>query len=331
MQPTAPALSELSVVILSYGPRLHLLSQVVERVLGEGVGHVVIVFNGNFADGIWTADSRITLVPLAENLGSAAGYAVGMERARQGERRLMLLLDDDNLPDAGCIARLLATHELLGGGDALCLQAYRPQLEWHRLLLSTGIEALARPNTFAWFHVANERYLLGKQLGGKTAAAGMRFPLARTRVACYGGLLLPSAALDRVAPPYARYFCYYDDIEFTSRISAAGIPIYLCAYAAISDIESSWHIDAERHHPAFSARTPEGRIYLDLRNGTHFNHGRVNHRGVYLFNALLFFLGALVLAMFRSSGFRLSLSRLHLICRAVRAGLTNRLGPNDPA
>lgn len=133
------------------------------------------------------------------------------------------------------------------------------------------------------------------------------------------------------APPDARYFCYYDDIEFTSRISAAGIPIYLCAYAAISDIESSWHIDAERHHPAFSARTPERRIYLDIRNGTHFNHDRVTHRGVYLLNALLFFLGALVLALFRSPAIRLSLSRLRLICRAVHAGLTNRLGPNDPA
>lgn len=329
---TAIAPPELCAVIVSYGARHHLLSEVTDRVLCDNVEHIVIVFNGNFAEGNWSDHPRITLVPLAENLGSAAGFGIGMERARALGAGLILLLDDDNLPQIGSIAKLLATHELLGGGEDVCLQAYRPQLEWHTLLLHTGVETIALPNTFAWFHLANERHLLRKQLGGHSVqnrSVPVRFPVAKSRVACYGGLLFPAALLNVIAVPDARYFCYYDDIEFTDRISAAGISIYLCSHAIVKDIETSWHVDTDSYHPAFSPLTPDRRIYLDIRNATHFNHHRVDNRAMYLVNAVLFCVGLLGLALFRSPGLRLSMSRLQLIFRAVRAGLRNQLGPYE--
>jgi len=324
--------AELCVVIVSYRASHHLLDELIGRVLSEGVGQIVIVFNGNFVEGSWSARPRITPVPLAENLGSAAGFGIGLERARQLGSRLILLLDDDNLPHPGCIASLLIAHRLLGGGDDVCLQAYRPQLEWHRLLLTAGVETIALPNTYAWFHLANERHLLRKQLGGQPRQdrnEPFRFPIAKTRVACYGGLLLPAAILDVVALPDPRYFCYYDDIEFTDRISGAGIGIYLCSQAIVADVENSWHVSADTCHPAFSALTPDQRIYLDIRNATHFTRGRVDHLGTYLLNAVLFWIGVLILALFRSSGIRLSLSRIRLIFRAVRAGMRNQLGPYE--
>lgn len=329
---TAIGLPELYAVIVSYGERHHLLSEVTDRVLSEDVGHIVIVFNGNFAPGNWSDHPRITLVPLAENLGSAAGFGIGMERARILGAKLILLLDDDNLPQIGSIARLLATHQLLGGGKDVCLQAYRPQLEWHTLLLRTGVETIALPNTFAWFHLANERHLLRKQLGGQPAqnrSAPFRFPVAKSRVACYGGLLFSATLLNVIAVPDVRYFCYYDDIEFTNRISGAGINIYLCSHTIVKDIETSWHVGTDAYHPAFSPLTPDRRIYLDIRNATYFNHHRVDNRVMYLVNAVLFCVGLLCLALFRSPGIRLSMSRLRLIFRAVRAGLRNRLGPYE--
>lgn len=329
---TALGLPDLCAVIVSYGARHHLLSEVTDRVLCEDVGHIVIVFNGNFAQGNWSDHPRITLVPLAENLGSAAGFGIGMERARTLGAKLILLLDDDNLPQIGSIASLLSTRELLGGSEEVCLQAYRPQLEWHTVLLHTGVETIALPNTFAWFHLANERHLLRKQLGGQPVhnrSAPVRFPVAMSRVACYGGLLFPAALLNVIAVPDARYFCYYDDIEFTDRISAAGISIYLCSSAIVKDIEISWHVGSDSYHPAFSPLTPDRRIYLDVRNATYFNHRRVDNRAMYLVNAALFCAGLLSLALFRSPGIRLSMSRLRLIFRAVRAGLSNQLGPYE--
>ncbi len=319
-------------MIVTYGDRYHLLREVVAAVLRDGAGHVVIVFNGNFDAVQAPAKDRVSVVSLEKNLGSAAGFGIGMEYARRLGTRLILLLDDDNLPKPGCIAGLLATHSLLGGGNAVCLQAYRPQLTWHQLLLDTGVQTIALPNTFAWFHLANERHLLRRQLGGRRKAnetGPFRFPVVKTSVACYGGLLLPAAVLDMVAPPDQSYFCYYDDIDFTDRISRSGIGIYLCGHTVVQDIEPSWHVAADAHHPAFSPLTSERRIYLDIRNAVHFGASRIDNRIIYIMNAMAFMLGMLFLSLIRSPGPRMSLSRLRLAFKAVNSGLRHRLGPGE--
>jgi GT2 family glycosyltransferase len=314
-------LDQLSIVMLTYGNRHALLTQVVERVLASRPNSVIVVYNGNYDPELAPRRSEVTAVVLNENHGSAAGYAAGMERAMSLGAGWILLLDDDNLPEAGALEALGQSLALLGDDPRICLQTYRPGIEWHRLRLFEGTQTLARPNTYGWFHVANlgPIFRRGSAAERRPAANGRpEFPIARIPVACYGGLLLHRDLLAEVGMPNADYFCYYDDIEFTDRLTRSGASIYLCYHARITDIEISWHAATGRSHPAFSATTQDFRIYYDIRNALHFNRGRATNRFAYGLNGLLFWAGLVYLALFRSDGPAISWQRLKLAVRAAR-------------
>ena len=314
--------SLITVVIVTYGNRHEYLAQVIASVARAAIRRIVVVYNGNFEELKAPSHPLVDSVVLEANIGSAGGYEAGLRRALDTGAEFIFLLDDDNLPADNCIARLLATYRLLNAREDVCLQAFRPNLEWHRLLVKTGTHTLARTNTFGWFHLANERYLLRRQVGGSPCSASDRppFPIIRTHVACYGGLFLHRKVVEKIGFPDARYFCYYDDIEFTERITLAGVNIYLCHHILVEDIETSWHLETARCHPAFSGATADARIYLDVRNAIFFNRRRITNKFVYAINAGLFWLGILYLAAFRSENVKLSISRLGLVARAVRDG-----------
>lgn len=319
--PERSFVDQLSIVLLTYGNRHALVAQVVERVLASRPNSVVIVYNGNFDSALAPTHSAVTTVALDENRGSAAGYAAGMERAMSLGAAWILLLDDDNLHEADALEALGRSMAMLSNDPSICLQAYRPGIEWHRTRLFEGRQILARPNTYGWFHVANLGPILRRGTAAeRRPAANSRpdFPLARIPVACYGGLLLHRDLVAKVGMPNADYFCYYDDIEFTDRLTRSGASIYLCYHASISDIEINWHAATGRSHPAFSATTEDFRIYYDIRNALRFNRGRATSQLTYGLNGLLFWAGLVYLALFRSDGPTISWQRLKLAVQAAR-------------
>ncbi|HMX68436.1 MAG TPA: glycosyltransferase [Accumulibacter sp.] len=320
---SSAARGTLCAIIVTYDQRHEYLARVLGRLVECHVDQIVVVYNGNQpADGL--PDVVNISIINAQNLGSAGGFRAGIEAALRLDVDYLLLLDDDNLPATDCIERLCTTHALLGGGPSLALQAFRPAQPWQCAVLHYGVAPIGRRNTYGWFNLANERYLLGRQLGlraTKGSPLDAPFKLARIELAAYGGLFLRRDGLLALGElPDPRYFCYYDDFEFSSRLVRRGLSIRLCADAVIEDMEASWHVPAERVHPVFSPGVSDQRVYLDLRNAFIFYRTRQTSRALYALNGLGFWLGLAYLALFRSADVRTTQRRLALILRAVRSG-----------
>lgn len=328
---TSSPRQSLCAVVVTYGDRRHLLELVLERLGSSGVDTVVAVFNGNLGSGVPAQVSRFVVVANEANLGSAGGFRSGIEAALRLDAKYFLLLDDDNLPAHDCIDRLFAAHAKLGGGPLLALQAFRPSQPWQRVVVREGVVPIGQPNTYGWFNFVNERRLLRRQLGPRDLACELNTmpanPLVRIGVAAYGGLFLRREALLLSEMPDQRYFCYYDDLDFTDRLVRRGVSIHLCADAVIHDLDTSWHARDERAHPAFSPKTSDLQIFLDLRNAFIFYRSRMTNRALYLLNGIGFWLGIVYLALFRSTDFRTTWRRLALIRRAVWYGSRGKFGP----
>lgn len=322
---------DVCAVIVTYGDRNELLRQTVQAVLRSAVAHVVVVYNGNWLPGNAIDDPRIENLRLDANLGSAGGFRAGIEAAMRLDADYYLLLDDDNLPAPACLGHLIAAHASLGGGQLLALQAFRPSQPWQRVVVHEGVLTIGRPNTYGYFNFFNERHLLHRQLApGAPQQAATTKPnhsLIRINVAAYGGLFITREALLLGELPDPRYFCYYDDLDFTDRLTRRRVAIYLCADAVIEDLETSWHAGEERAHPVFSAKTADLKIYLDLRNAFIFYRSRMTNRFLYLLNGVGFWLGLAYLVLFRSTDTRTTLRRLSLIRRAVRHGTRGEFAP----
>lgn len=327
----SPVATDVCAIVVTYGDRYELLHQTVLALLSSAIAHVVVVYNGNWLPKNVIDDPRIENIQMDTNLGSAGGFRAGIETALQLDADYFLLLDDDNLPAPDCLDQLFAAHTRLGGGSLLALQAFRPSQPWQQILVREGVLTIARPNTYGYFNWINERYLLQRQLGAGHSAHDP--PQLRVEelipidVAAYGGLFMHREALLLGERPDPRYFCYYDDIDFTDRLTHRGVSIHLCTNAVIDDLETSWHASEEIAHAVFSTRTADLRIYLDLRNAFIFNRSRITNRLLYRLNGVGFWLGIVYLALFRSTDIRTTLRRLSLIRRAVRHGTRGEFTP----
>lgn len=106
-------------IIVTYGNRAELCLRVIEAAFGNGVDQALVIDNGspeeNAAKLRFAAanDARIVLLRQDENLGSAGGIARGLERAIDLRPEYIWFLDDDNLPNADCLARLLCTQSAM--------------------------------------------------------------------------------------------------------------------------------------------------------------------------------------------------------------------------
>lgn len=320
----ATAHANSCIILVTYGNRHHFLAKAVAAILRQSTARIVVIYNGNWDSASATIDPRVENICLEQNLGSAGGFRAGIEAALKLDTNYFLLLDDDNLPEAGCLEKLFSTHAQLGGSPLLALQAFRPAQPWQRLVVRKGMMTLGRPNTYGWFNLFNERHLLWGQLGSRAPTTESE-PNAgnapvQINVAAYGGLFIHRGALELGELPDPRYFCYYDDLDFTDRLVRRGVKIHLCADAMIADLDLSWHARTARAHPAFSRSTPDKRIYLDLRNAFIFYRSRMTNRALYLINGVGFWLGIGYLAIFRSTDIGTTLHRLALILQAVKHG-----------
>ncbi len=99
-------------VIVTYGDRFHLLSQVIDALLKEGIDKIVIIDNGSSANtqtGLKKYSSDLLMHRFEENKGTAIAFKTGIVKALETGCEFIWLMDDDTI--AGnwfikCIKRL---------------------------------------------------------------------------------------------------------------------------------------------------------------------------------------------------------------------------------
>jgi GT2 family glycosyltransferase len=318
----------ITAVTVTYGKRAHLLTQALDAARNEGIAQALVIDNASADDiapllatryGGWAQVHR-----LARNLGSAGGFKTGIERALQHGAEFLLLLDDDNLLNPGCVAQL---HAALTGQLALresivtavfCYRADR-----HRLNLP-GVQKLRTSSTFRGFHLLDIPAKLHKRAQPAPRADTPPPATLRAAFAPYGGLLFHRTLISKIGLPRADFVLYEDDTEFTFRLSRAGGYLLLVTGAALTDLETSWN----HQHPGQSSWTvwlnggTDFRTYYAFRNGTFADfYCRGGNRFVVLIN-----MAAYILILSTMAVVQHRLSRLALLLRALAAGLTGRLG-----
>jgi GT2 family glycosyltransferase/glycosyltransferase involved in cell wall biosynthesis len=321
---------EVCAVTVTYGQRAHQVSRVARAALAEDVGRLVIVANGVEAQSLETlrtlaaGDARIRLVERPVNRGSADGFGRGIDRALAwAPARAVWLLDDDNLPTPDSLNALLESEAWREADDGLtAVLSFRPGLGYLRRAMA-GSDPFPRPSSFLDFDA--RRHLPGHPSRRRSRNAGRpSFPYAP-----YGGLLLGRELVTRIGTPDTRFVLYADDLEYTSRILAAGGRIAMVPDSRVEDICAPGLVAGETSRTApkwmWFGIGEDWRAYYAMRNKVFLDATRSRSRTLFAANALtvLTWLAVLGIATGR-------LGRLLVLGRAVSDGLSGRLGQRYP-
>ena len=134
-------------VTVTYGNRFHLLKQVIDSALAEGISKVIVVDNNSvtqsreklkeYEKGL---NGKIKVLYLDDNYGSAGGFKRGLEEAyNHKECEYILVLDDDNLLEEGSFVKLKALNIYLENlSSSFMLGFYRDMWHWDRRAIEKG-------------------------------------------------------------------------------------------------------------------------------------------------------------------------------------------------
>jgi rhamnopyranosyl-N-acetylglucosaminyl-diphospho-decaprenol beta-1,3/1,4-galactofuranosyltransferase len=215
-QPAQPAQSRIAAVVVTFN-RLDLLQRLLERLEGEpGLAEVLVVDNASTdGTGEWLStladrdpgDEHPT-VPvlgrtLVENGGGARGFHDGLEWAVERGADLVWLMDDDGLPDPGCLETLLGETDLDFWGPLVVDEAEPGRLVFP-IRLPGGTKVVHR-------------------LADVEAAA--RNGRIDGIVIPFNGVLVTRALVERIGLPRSEYFIWGDDHEYRLRAEKAGARI----------------------------------------------------------------------------------------------------------
>jgi len=323
--------SATTLVTVTYGDRVHYLEELLRRAFDvECLSQAVIVSNAsrsNLAALEEKWGSRVLVVRLAENTGSANGYAVGIQAALDNGARYLWLMDDDNAPKPGALGVLHQELTRLAaqvGRDYAAVLGFRPD---HQADIASGIaasKAVPLRSSFFCFHYRQIPFKIWRRVRRKKRLPAR--PLARVRLpyAPYGGLLAARQLFERIGLPKREFVLYADDTEYTYRITSGGGVVELITAAELEDLEGSWNLK-DRYSNAFIGwlqGESDFRAYYASRNQAWFDrHVWVTSRLEYWINKVLF----LALLKF-FSGRTDSAARLNLLRRAIQEGETSVLG-----
>lgn len=320
---------KVCVVTVTYGDRWKFLEQVLKRVLSfESVSNVVIVNNASsysVSDSLESlGDERLILIDKTENLGSAGGYKEGLENASNLAADLIWLLDDDNLPEEGCLNNLLQKWDVIEPSNnqkaLYCLRTDRVQ----QVKIAQGEDPYRFylvPDNFLGF---NAFKILTNQFKKQIDKYKKRNPLKDATIPFtpYGGLIIHTSTIKKIGLPKEEFYLYVDDTEYTYRITESGQNIWLVPTCKITDIDKSQGV-GYKNKIFRSVLLDEWsfRTYYHVRNMIFFNKKAIENNYVFKLNKNLYLTGLYLTSILSSKR-----SEYKQLLIAINDGLNGHLG-----
>lgn len=318
-------------VIVTYANRVAFVEQVLHAAFQAGVGHVILVDNGTALAvaenlktvvALWGAE-RVTTIRLERNGGSAEGFAAGFSAAAQRvQTRHIWALDDDTVPHSDALTALARTWQLMGENPSCCLASFRQDKRTYIKLVKNNKPNAIQINSFFGFSVQapfqKKMVALWKQNGLECRSMEM---------AAYGGLWFHKEWVQRIGLPDARFFLYFDDYDYTLRMTRNGVALWMCRDSVLRDLEQSWTQTPSCLHPWLQSEQGIIRPYFALRNRVFIEQNSINCRLIYNLNMVLFLFIKVLCRTPRSALYHLQhpvkmMRRWRLLVGAIRDGLS---------
>ncbi len=319
-----------TLVTVTYADRIGYLRELLRRAFEiEGVNRAIVVSNASTSDlnvieNEW--GSKLRVVRLSSNSGSANGYSVGIEAALADNAEFIWLMDDDNAPRQGALGRLHSQLEITArayGAEKSAALGFRPS---HQADIAQGVNperAYPLRSSFFGFHYRQLFFKIKRRIGPK-APLGAAPSSVQIPYAPYGGLMASRKLFEAIGLPNADFVLYADDTEYTRRITSRGGAICLVTDAELEDLEESWNLK-ESYPNTFLGWLKGGsdfRAFYAARNQTYFDKKIwMSSRIEYKLNQCIY-LGLLTFFAIKTQSF----PRYRLLLRAIRDGENSRLG-----
>lgn len=316
-------MAQTCAVIVTYGNRVSLLAQVVQGVLGgngaegasfslnqptdnesesagqlnssrRGVGHVVVVDNGtepSVAQKLVDlqrhyGDEHFTLVRLPHNTGSAGGFRAGIvAAAARADTGHIWVLDDDNKPEPDALSVLARVWRLMGARNDVSLVSYRADKRTYRNLVERNKPNDIKPNSFFGFSVQSPWQKHAVPIWQKSGLVCRGMAMAG-----YGGLWFHKNWLSLIGEPDERYYLYFDDYDFTLRMTQLQGEIWLCQQSLLQDLEPSWTTEKSFLHHWLQTDKGPIRTYFSFRNRLILEQKTTTSKVLHTLNMVLFLL-----------------------------------------
>ncbi|HEX2867260.1 MAG TPA: glycosyltransferase [Ignavibacteriales bacterium] len=331
-------------VIVTYNNRFNLLKEVIESLFKSDITGVIVVDNNSEAESRNRLKnleeknaSKLKVIYLDENTGSAGGYSRGLKEFFRDEAcDFVWLLDDDNVPEEGSLEVLKTFWQGLNEKDkesSVALLSSRPGREIYKtaVLQNKPDLVIGSMDGFLGFSIKGF-FLRSLSHNSENNAVGAKGDLSHGNVSAsyYGGLFFQKKLLDKIGYPNEDLFLYTDDTEYSNRIVRMGGRIIVLFNSRITDIDEKWFQPEDRATflklPLMN-QTNKHRYYYQIRNRVYFEKFILNrHRLSYKLNKFLY-LVILKLVLWMNK------NKLNgrIISLAVGDGLKGNLGKKDTA
>ena len=329
-----PSHSVVSVVTVTYGDRWHLLERVLEYIEADPkIGRVIVVDNGartSIAALVQRAGFRKAIVVgNPRNLGSAAGFKLGLETVLSYDPQWIWLLDDDNLPDPIALDKILHSAAALDPAERgrTAFVAFRPE---HHGAVAAGEDVrrcFPPHSSFCGFYVTDIPHKIWRGMRPRRPLASREIPVrVALPYAPYGGLFFHRKLLEKIGTPNKDLVLYADDTEFTSRIVQSCGRLWLLTDAPIIELEPSWSTKhAGSSFETWLTGSADFRVFYRARNRAYFDCKIWSrNKMIYRLNRLAYLLILRVVALRHRR-----IDRYDLFRRATTLGETGRLGLED--
>jgi len=204
-------------IVVTYRRKM-LLEKVVLSLVSQTVPlSKIIIIDNNSCDGtdalivsLKKKYNNLEYVNTGANLGGAGGFEFGFKQASNYNFDYLWLMDDDLLPAHDCL------QELLGNSEFGIVQPLRSNLD--------GSCAELSPIKFDlndFFSISPKKRTVAQHIAAYPSIDGN----IEIDGVPFEGPLISKAVVDKVGLPDARFFIFYDDMDYSIRARQAGFKI----------------------------------------------------------------------------------------------------------
>lgn len=315
----------ITVVTVTYGDRWKFLSQAIDAVIDDRhLAHCVIVDNASnnkaqIEERQHRHEGKIHVIRSEKNLGSAGGFALGIEYARTLPCDFVLLLDDDNVLEPGGLGMYLDAYNQLSGKRVV--SGLRKDIQ-DEAIFKLPPDAVKLKKTFFDVWSLEKFTAFFRRISGmkKVPDAHGFFPIIPTPGFVYGGALLPIDAIREAPLPDKKLVLYGDDVEYSWGVLDQGYTSYLCHKPVIRDVDMSFE-EGDHILGLFNPKSKPFKVYYRIRNMVLISVRNSKQNTYDLLSSIIIWIaGLFFLGILRYGPTRSTFMRMKLILRAVFDG-----------